>query len=166
MNNERLEHNFFAKLPATWHRNCALRTDYSRRQALVEIDVLVSMALGLTLEQLQTIYRIQFPVLRFYESDTWYDRNGRIVFTNSKGLPGVGLRRTRDKKNDPDTPGWKEVMGLTKGSVRQVKMDDTLPGGPREKTIVYEAPWVRCDRVADYEEVWRHFEERFGRTYP
>jgi len=45
-------------------------------------------------------------------------------------------------------------------------MDDTLPGGPYEKTIVYEAPFVRCDRERDYEEVWAHFEKRFGKSYP
>ena len=52
------------------------------------------MALGMTLEQLKTIYRIQFPVLQSYEADTWYDVNGRIVFTTNRSLIGVGYDRS------------------------------------------------------------------------
>jgi len=157
--------DFFSSLTPEWEPSCAVREDYSRREALVEIDVLVAMGLGLTLEQLQTMYRVQFPVMRMYEADTWYDMNGRIVFTNSRGLVGVGLPRKRSKKY-PDGPYWDDVKDMTSGTVTQTVMDDTLPGGPYEKTITYVAPWVRCDRERDYAEVWAHFEERFGRKYP
>lgn len=171
-NDPRLPNRFFRNLTPGWHRDCALRTDYARRQALVEIDVLVAMALSLTLEELKTIYRVQFPVMRQYEVDTWYDATGRIVFTNSKGLTGVGLPRNairRETCYSLDTPdhresgialGWNDIKDLTSGTITRTIMDDTLPGGPRERTITYTAPFDRCDRETDYEIAWAEFEKR------
>jgi hypothetical protein len=153
----RLPNTFFTNLTPHWQRNGALRTDYARRQALVEIDVLAAMALGLTLEELKTIYRVQFPVMRQYEADTWYDRNGRIVFTCSKGLPGVGFPR-KSSKTIPI--GWEDIRDITSGTVERTIMDDTRSGGPMERTIVYEAPFDRCDREKDYETAWEEFERR------
>jgi hypothetical protein len=159
----RLPNEFFTNLTPTWQRDCALRTDYARRQALVEIDVLVAQALGLTLDELITIYRVQFPVMQQYERDTWYDRNGRIVFTASKGLTGVGFPRKGSGRGANKTTGWEDISDKTSGTVSRTIIDDTLPGGPVERTITYEAPFDRCDRVGDYRVVWEYFEQnRFG----
>ena len=163
---------FFARLTPHWQRDVAFRTDYARRQALVEIDVLAAMALGLTLDELLTIYRVQFPVMRQYEADTWYDANGRIVFTTSKGLPGVGLPRKAvrgdavygvltagtEKTNVP--LGWEDVRNMAEGIVTRRVTDDTLPGGLVDRTIEYHAPFDRCDREQDYEIAWHAFEQR------
>jgi hypothetical protein len=150
----RLPNSFFSNLTPTWQRDCALRSDYTRRQALVEIDVLVAQALGLTLDELITIYRVQFPVMQQYERDTWYDMNGRIVFTNSKGLSGVGFPRKGKGRGANRELGWEDIQTMTSGTVSRTIVDDTLPGGPVERTITYQAPWMRCDRVEDYRVGW------------
>lgn len=167
----RLPDSFFTALTPHWQRQCALRTDYARRQALVEIDVLVARALGMSLEQLQTIYRIQFPVLRQNEAGTWYDRHGRIVFTTSKGLPGVGLPRkavrgetcysieSPERTEQGLALGWEDVQHMTAGRIVRRVTDDTLPDGPVERDIVYEAPFDRCDREQDYATVWARCDE-------
>ena len=172
----RLPISFFTALTPHWTRHVALRTDYPRRQTLVEIDVLAAMALGLSLDELCTIYRVQFPVLNQNERDTWYDRNGRIVFTVSRGLVGVGLPRKRrtadtcfgirtDRRHESGIPlGWEDIRDLKHGVVTRTIMDDTLPGGPFERTIEYHAPFDRCDREEDYRTAWVAFEKRMGRT--
>ena len=172
----RLSASFFTDLTRSWTRNVALRTDYARRQALVEIDVLAAMVFGLTLDELCTIYRVQFPILNQYERDTWYDRTGRIVFTVSRGLVGVGLPRkkrkgdsyygvrTNRRHEDGTALGWEDIRDLKDGVVTRTITDDTLPGGRFERTIEYRAPFDRCDREADYRTAWTAFEQRLGRT--
>lgn len=153
----RLEENRFSILSSKWNQNCSIRTDYERRQALVEIDVLTAMALGMTLQQLKTIYRIQFPVLQSYEADTWYDANGRITFTNNRSLVGVGFDRKEFELNMKDAPAGKKFY--------RTITDDTMPGGPVERTIEYVAPFDRCNREQDYETAWKFFEEKYGQNF-
>lgn len=151
----RLANTKFSTLTQEWTWDTPLRTDYERRQALVEIDVLTAMALGMTLEQLKTIYRIQFPVLQSYEADTWYDANGRITFTNNRSLVGVGFDRKEFELNMKDAPAGKKFY--------RTITDDTMPGGPVERTIEYVAPFDRCNREQDYETAWKFFEEKYYR---
>ena len=172
----RLPASFFTGLTPSWTRHIALRTDYARRLALVEIDVLTAMAFGLTLDELCTIYGVQFPILNQYERDTWYDQNGRIAFTVSRGLVGIGLPRKKrmgdtcygirtDRRHENGIPlGWEDIRDLKHGVVTRTITDDTLPGGPFERTIEYHAPFDRCDREEDYRTAWATFEERLGGT--
>lgn len=174
--NPRLLQDFWQILTSDWSRHCALRSDYSRRMALVEIDVLVAQQLGLTLNELLLIYRIQFPVMQGYERDTWYDIHGRIVFTISKGLVGVGLPRkggrttpktritTPDGKTKDSNHGWEDMYkdgqflipdGTT---VNMTITDDTLPGGPRQVTRTFTAPFSRANREDDYRVAWEFFQ--------
>ena len=59
-----------------------LRRDAERRQALVEIDALAAVMLGITAEELCAIYRTQFGVLRKYERVMQLDAKGRQVPRN------------------------------------------------------------------------------------
>jgi len=150
----RLPQEAFRNLTSEWKWETPLRTDYARRQALIEIDVLVARALGMTLEELCTIYRIQFPVLKQNENDTWYDQKGRIVFTCSKGLPGVGFDRAK----------WNEIKDLKAVDPKPTRQRnlDWLPEAQRaaaDPIITYYPPFDKCDREADYRTVWAHFDK-------
>lgn len=166
----RLSNHAFTDLGEQWCRSSASRSDYERRQALVELDVLSSMVIGITLTQLKTIYRIQFPVLQSYEADTWYDSTGRIVFTNNRSLTGVGFSRPEFENPNVVTPirrsdaPWDGIMKHAPAGYvfARTITDDTMPGGPIERTIEYHAPFDRCDREQDYETAWKFFEEKYG----
>lgn len=137
-------------LTEEWNHNTPLRNYFERRMALVEIDVLAAMALGLTLDELIMMYEIQFPVLQQNENDTWYDKNGRIVFTKSQGLIGVGV----------DRPTWNRIREMHPGETYTHTLTSELYAG---QTITYEAPFTCCDRIADYRTAWAHFEKRFNK---
>ncbi len=62
-----------------WSMDTPLRRDLERRQALVEIDALAALILGISADQLCAMYRVQFGVLRKYEWEMRHDANGREV---------------------------------------------------------------------------------------
>jgi len=148
-----------------WSWDTPLRNYYERRWALVEIDVITAMALGLTLEELVLIYQVQFPVLQQNEDDTWYDRRGNIVFTCSRGLTGVGLdrkewERVKEMKEDEllDCGGMDNMACTAPGELEYTITKSELYQGEK---VTYYAPFDRCDRVRDYGVVWGWFERIF-----
>lgn len=149
----------FTGLTEEWTWDTPLRNYFERRQALVEIDVLAAMALGLSLKDLELIYTIQFPVLQQNENDTWYDAKGNIVFTCSKGLNGVGCERKE----------WEAIRGSL--SEDGMTYEGTAPTyvhtiDPKKsemyggEEVTYYAPYTKCDRIADYRRAWAFFENR------
>lgn len=140
----------FSSLSNNWTWDSPLRNYFERRQALVEIDVIVAISLGLSLQDLEMIYTIQFPVLQQNENDTWYDSRGNIVFSSSKGLPGVGV----------DRPVWEKIRDMKDGESYEhtIEKSELYKG----QKVTYYAPFTKCDRIEDYRRAWTHFEKVFN----
>ena len=173
-----LDSDWFSHLTPECTRSCGLRSDLMRRQALLELDVLTAQAMGLELRDLLTLYRLRFRVMRDYDSNTWYDQKGRMVFTTNRGLSNVGLpgkKRTEDVNNgisyrlngyavDTKGLGFEDVKDMKEGYVEKTFPDMSMTDEPVMTTVRYEAPFFQMDREADYRRAWEVFEQRFGKV--
>lgn len=149
----------FSELTPSWNHDTPLRNHFERRQALVEIDVLAAMSFGLSLEDLEFIYDIQFPVLRQNEDDTWYDQKGNVVYSVSLCKKGVGVDRATWNTIRGEQLSNNIYQGATSSYIHTVPVEKSeLYGGEQ---VTYYAPYTRCDRIADYRRAWAYFEERF-----
>ena len=173
-----IDASWFKKLSAEWKRSNALRSDLMRRQALLELDVLTAQAMGLELNDLLTLYRLRFRVMREYELDTWYDQKGRIVFTSHKALAAVGLPRTKRAKDadesityrkngyavDAGGLGFEDVKAMKEGYIEKIFPDTSMSDEPVMTTVKYVAPFFKMNREADYRCAWNAFKQRFSDT--
>jgi len=126
-----------SEVTAEWTVNTPLRIAEDRRQALVEIDALVALMLGITSDQLCTIYRTQFAVLYDRErSDHAYDGNGRLVPT-------------------PVLSVWR-----VKGD--QMSNEERTATNQAGNTYTYELPFKLLDREADIRAACAEFERRLA----
>jgi len=125
----------------TWERATPLRTEYERRAALVEIDALVAVWLGITGEQLEAIYPARYPVLGDYEDVTWFDAAGRKIAGNWNTF---GTGQTKEH--------WQQFENYLEDPAA-----NPVPDG-------YTAPFYKADRVAEYRQAHVVFAERLRRA--
>ena len=96
----------FSSVSNSFNEKVLLRNEYERRQALVELDVISAMALGFTLDDLIFVYINTFSTTQKYEADTWYDANGRVVFSVSGEYD---LKLPRKGNSRQGTLGWEDI---------------------------------------------------------
>ncbi|QUY61902.1 DNA methyltransferase [Gulosibacter molinativorax] len=135
-----------AAFPGRWDDTVPLRLDAERRQALLEIDAIVALSLGITADELCTIYRTQFPVLYGYDKNKYvYDMNGREV--------PVHLVREWRKRGGDLTPGVLVDVDMTPDEL----FIENAAGNPTQ----YELPFRTLDREAEMREAYAYFERKF-----
>ncbi|MFF4543380.1 class I SAM-dependent DNA methyltransferase [Streptomyces sp. NPDC001406] len=126
-----------ADLKPTWKYNTPLRTEHERRAALVELDALVSVWLGITADQLAAIFKSRYPQLYDYESATWFDANGRKIAA------------------DFNTFGHGQTKQDYLYLMAHLENPEHTP--PPEG---YQAPFYKADREAEMRAAHAHFQAR------
>lgn len=98
----------------TWSSETPLRTERARRSALVEIDALVAVWLGIGITELLSMYQSRFAVLVNYESAMWFDCAGRRItrdyYARGAGQPNDAYPALEayleDEKRSPAPVGY------------------------------------------------------------
>jgi len=127
-------------LKPNWEYNTPLRTEYERRAALVELDALVSVWLGITADQLVAIYKSRYPVLSDYESAMHFDANGRKIAANH------------------NTFGYDQTKQDYLDLLAHLENPETTP-----PPAGYTAPFYKADREAEMRTAHAHFQARLDK---
>jgi hypothetical protein len=122
-------------LTPTWSYKTPLRTEYERRAALVELDALVSVWLGISADQIVAIYKTRFPILYDYEAETYFDANGRKIAANYNTF---GHSQTKQD--------YLDLMAHLENP------EHTPP------PVGYQAPFYKADREAELRAAHSHFQ--------
>ena len=130
-----------AEIGQAWERSTPLRTERARRSALVEVDALVAVWLGMDVDALIAIYQAAFPVLNRYEEITWFDANGWKL---------AGYHRTYGQIQQKAS--YDEFLAYNEDPAK-----NPVPDG-------YTPPFYKADRVAEYRQAHAVFSERLRKA--
>ncbi|MFJ3678182.1 Eco57I restriction-modification methylase domain-containing protein [Streptomyces diastaticus] len=120
-----------------WTRDTPLRAEFTRRAALVEIDALVAVWLGISADELVAMYRARFPVLQQYEENMWFDAAGRRI---AKAHQQHGYGQPKE--------AWKQLSAH-----EHFPLEANVPDG-------YEGPLYRANRVEEMRAAHAEFTRR------
>jgi len=120
-----------------WRPDTPLRSERARRAALVEIDALVAVSLGMDAEALIAAYKGRFPVLQKYEAVTWFDAHGWKLAGNART---IGQRQTKQT--------WAEFQAYLSAP--------TVLAAPQG----YTAPFHKANREREMREAHAVFQAR------
>ncbi|MER6533415.1 DNA methyltransferase [Streptomyces sp900105755] len=121
----------------TWTRDTPLRTEFSRRAALVEIDALVAVWLGISADELVAMYDARYPVLQQYEENMWFDATGRRI---AKAHQQYGYGQPKE--------AWKQLS-----APEDFPVEHKVPDG-------YTGPLYRAHRKAEMRAAHEEFTRR------
>jgi hypothetical protein len=122
---------------SVWEWAIPLRAEGARRAALVEIDALVSVVLGIGIDELIAILKSRYPIMSDYEAEMWFDANGRKIAKSHHAF-GYG----QNKEN------YGELVAYLNDPER-----GRVPEG-------YTAPFYKADRESEYRQAHAVFSKR------
>ncbi|SOD77870.1 hypothetical protein SAMN06272781_5766 [Streptomyces sp. 1222.2] len=141
-------------LTPTWQRVTPLRTEYARRAALVEIDALVAVWLGMDADALIAAYKGRFPVLQKYEAASWFDAEGWKLASNART---IGQRQTKETWTQFEA--YREAVGEpSPEGVLPADPDATLPDATPPDG--YTAPFYKANREREMRRAHAYFKQR------
>ncbi|WP_242516861.1 Eco57I restriction-modification methylase domain-containing protein, partial [Corynebacterium mendelii] len=115
-----------------WTVDTPVRNPLARQRIQNEIDALVAIGFGVSVDDLCMIYRTQFPVMRKYDSQNLFDANGRLV--------------------------PKEVLELEKKKPGSLSVEERTWAHPQSGVdYTFKYPFTIHDREADMREAYERF---------
>ncbi|MEV6050832.1 class I SAM-dependent DNA methyltransferase [Streptomyces sp. NPDC052107] len=124
----------------SWTHTTPLRTEHERRAAIVEIDALVSVWLGITADQLAAIYKSRYAVLHDRETEMYFDGSGRRLAA------------------DPYAYGYGQTKQDYLDLLAHLESPETTP-----PPAGYTAPFYKADREAEMRAAHAHFQARLDK---
>lgn len=125
-----------AGLKSTWEYGTPLRSEYERRAALVEIDGLVAVWLGMSADELVAIHKARYAILADREEQMWFDAAGRQL---AQDPYAHGHGQTKEH--------YDQLLAYQKGE------RSTPPEG-------YTAPFYKANREEEMRAAHTYFSER------